>query len=55
MAAAGNMDHRISTKRNGRFNHRLGAHLARMPQSRTAHHRRLLDHPEKEAYLLIFS
>jgi hypothetical protein len=38
-----------------RFNRRLGAHLARMPQNRADHHRRLLDHAEQEAYLVIFS
>jgi hypothetical protein len=37
-----------------RFNRRLGEHLARMPQNRTAHHRRFLDHAERDAYLLTF-
>jgi hypothetical protein len=37
-----------------RFNRRLGEHLDRMPQNRTAHHRRFLDHAERDAYLLTF-
>jgi transposase InsO family protein len=37
-----------------RFNRRLGEHLDRMPQSRAAHHRRFLDHAERDAYLLTF-
>ena len=37
-----------------RFNRRLGEHLARMPQNRTAHHRRFVDHAERDAYLHSF-
>jgi transposase InsO family protein len=37
-----------------RFNRRLGDHLDRMPQNRTAHHRRFLDHAERDAYLATF-
>ena len=37
-----------------RFNRRLGDHLDRMPQNRAAHHRRFLDHPERDAYLHTF-
>ena len=37
-----------------RFNRRLGEHLGRMPQNRAAHHRRFLDHAERDAYLQIF-
>src|SRR5271169_6182070 len=37
-----------------RFNRRLGDHLGRMPQNRAAHHRRFLDHAERDAYLLTF-
>jgi hypothetical protein len=37
-----------------RFNRRLGEHLNRMPQNRAAHHRRFLDHAERNAYLLTF-
>jgi hypothetical protein len=37
-----------------RFNRRLGEHLSRMPQNRAAHHRRFLDHAERDAYLLTF-
>ena len=37
-----------------RFNRRLGEHLARMPQNRAAHHRRFLNHAERDAYLLTF-
>jgi transposase InsO family protein len=37
-----------------RFNRRLGEHLDRMPQNRTAHHRRFLDHAERDAYLHTF-
>ena len=34
-----------------RFNRRLGEHLGRMPQNRAAHHRRFVDHAERDAYL----
>jgi hypothetical protein len=34
-----------------RFNRRLGEHLDRLPQNRAAHHRRFLDHAERDAYL----
>jgi transposase InsO family protein len=37
-----------------RFNRRLGEHLGRMPQNRAAHHRRFLDHAERDAYLYTF-
>jgi hypothetical protein len=37
-----------------RFNRRLGDHLDRMPQNRSAHHRRFLDHAERDAYLTTF-
>jgi hypothetical protein len=37
-----------------RCNRRLGEHLARMPQNRAAHHRRFLDHAERDAYLHTF-
>jgi transposase InsO family protein len=37
-----------------RFNRRLGEHLGRVPQNRAAHHRRFLDHAERDAYLLTF-
>jgi transposase InsO family protein len=37
-----------------RFNRRLGDHLNRMPQNRAAHHRRFLDHAERDAYLNTF-
>jgi transposase InsO family protein len=37
-----------------RFNRRLGEHLNRVPQNRAAHHRRFLDHAERDAYLLTF-
>jgi len=37
-----------------RFNRRLGEHLGRVPQNRTAHHRRFLDHAERDAYLHTF-
>ncbi len=37
-----------------RFNRRIGEHLNRMPQNRAAHHRRFLDHAERDAYLYIF-
>ena len=37
-----------------RFNRRLAEHLDRMPQNRTAHHRRFLDHAERDAYLRSF-
>ena len=37
-----------------RFNRRLGEHLDRMPQNRAAHHRRFLDHAERDAYLYNF-
>jgi transposase InsO family protein len=37
-----------------RFNRRLGEHLNRMPQNRAAHHRRFLDHAERDAYLHTF-
>ena len=37
-----------------RFNRRLGDHLDRMPQNRAAHHRRFLDHAERDAYLHTF-
>jgi hypothetical protein len=37
-----------------RFNRRLGEHLSPMPQNRAAHHRRFLDHAERDAYLLTF-
>jgi hypothetical protein len=37
-----------------RFNRRLGEHLARMPQNRAAHHRRFVDHAERDAYLHSF-
>jgi transposase InsO family protein len=37
-----------------RFNRRLGEHLDRMPQNRAAHHRRFLDHAERDAYLHSF-
>jgi transposase InsO family protein len=37
-----------------RFNRRLGEHLDRMPQNRAAHHRRFVDHAERDAYLLTF-
>ena len=36
------------------FNRRLGDHLNRMPQNRAAHHRRFLDHAERDAYLHTF-
>ena len=32
----------------------LGDHLDRMPQTRAAHHRRFLDHAERDAYLHTF-
>ena len=37
-----------------RFNRRLGEHLDRVPQNRTAHHRRFLDHAERDACLHAF-
>lgn len=37
-----------------RFNRRLGEHLDQMPQNRAAHHRRFLDHAERDAYLHTF-
>jgi transposase InsO family protein len=37
-----------------RFNRRLGEHLNRVPQNRAAHHRRFLDHAERDAYLHTF-
>jgi hypothetical protein len=37
-----------------RFNRRIGEHLNRMPQNRAAHHRRFLDHTERDAYLNTF-
>jgi transposase InsO family protein len=37
-----------------RFNRRLGEHLDRLPQNRTAHHRRFRDHAERDAYLHTF-
>ena len=37
-----------------RFNRRLGEHLGRLPQNRAAHHRRFLDHAERDAYLHTF-
>jgi transposase InsO family protein len=37
-----------------RFNRRLGEHLNRVPQNRAAHHRRFLDHAERDAYLHSF-
>ena len=37
-----------------RFNRRLGEHLDRMPQNRAAHHRRFIDHAERDAYLQAF-
>src|SRR6516162_3398594 len=37
-----------------RFNRRLGEHLDRVPQNRTAHHRRFVDHAERDAYLNTF-
>jgi transposase InsO family protein len=37
-----------------RFNRRLGEHLDRMPQNRAAHHRRFVDHAERDAYLQTF-
>jgi transposase InsO family protein len=37
-----------------RFKRRLGEHLNRVPQNRAAHHRRFLDHAERDAYLLTF-
>lgn len=37
-----------------RFNRRLGEHLGQMPQNRAAHHRRFLDHTERDAYLHTF-
>jgi transposase-like protein len=37
-----------------RFNRRLGDHLGRVPQNRAAHHRRFLDHAERDAYLHAF-
>jgi hypothetical protein len=37
-----------------RFNRRLGEHLGRVPQNRATHHRRFLDHAERDAYLYAF-
>ena len=37
-----------------RFNRRLGDHLDHMPQNRSAHHRRFLDHAERDACLTTF-
>ena len=37
-----------------RFNRRLGEHLNRVPQNRAAHHRRFVDHAERDAYLDTF-
>ena len=37
-----------------RFNRRLSEHLGRVPQNRAAHHRRFLDHAERDRYLLSF-
>ena len=37
-----------------RFNRRLGEHLDRVPQNRTAHHRRFLDHAKRDADLHTF-
>jgi transposase InsO family protein len=37
-----------------RFNRRLGEHLDRLPQNRAAHHRRFVDHAERDAYLHTF-
>src|SRR3984893_667923 len=37
-----------------RFNRRLGEHLDRVPQNRVAHHRRFLDHAERDADLQTF-
>jgi transposase InsO family protein len=37
-----------------RFNRRLSEHLNRVPQNRAAHHRRFLDHAERDAYLHTF-
>jgi transposase InsO family protein len=59
--ASHRIDHRLTRpfrpQTNGmveRFNRRLGEHLDRMPQNRTAHHRRFLDHAERDADLLTF-
>jgi hypothetical protein len=32
----------------------LGEHLDRLPRNRTAHHRRFLDHAERDTYLHTF-
>ena len=55
------IDHRLTRpfrpQTNGmaeRFNRRLGEHLDRVPQNRTAHHRRFLDHAERDACLHAF-
>src|SRR5712671_2713499 len=37
-----------------RFNRRLAEHLDRVPQNRAAHHRRFVDHAERDAYLHTF-
>jgi transposase-like protein len=37
-----------------RFNRRLAEHLNRVPQNRAAHHRRFVDHAERDAYLYTF-
>ena len=37
-----------------RFNRRIGEHLNKIPQNRTAHHRRFADHAERDAYILTF-
>ena len=37
-----------------RFNRRLGEHLDRLPQNRTAHHRRFRDRAERDAYFHTF-
>jgi transposase InsO family protein len=33
-----------------RFNRRIGEHLGRVPQNRAAHHRRFLDHAQRDGY-----
>ena len=58
VCAAHHIKHRLTRpfrpQTNGmveRFNRRIGEHLQRVPENRTAHHRRFIDHAERNAYL----
>jgi transposase-like protein len=61
VCAERNIKHRLTRpfrpQTNGmveRFNRRIGEHLQRVPENRTAHHRRFVDHAERNAYLNSF-